>query len=177
MAIGPLTHEYTDQGVLRLESKISTEQDDEGAESYEMYWMGANFESLDTGATYRAEFDDSEIRRFSTILNFDPDLLDDFLQERPAVTVLSNTVWVEFSLRLGSKHYRFTIEIPKFVPEVSVDKMVEQYQKNNVLANRVETLKELDDKNNILTERVKTLEERIEELEIIDGLYNGLYRT
>lgn len=106
-----IKHEFKDLGTMLLEliKPISIE----GITVSEGYWMQANFEVSDTGVTYRATFDDSMIRQFCTILSSDPDLLEDFLVAKPNIKMLPHAILAEFSQRLGSKAYTFTIQIPK----------------------------------------------------------------
>jgi len=133
-------YEFKDLGVLDVESKkvISVDNDT----TNEGYLMRARFENPITGAMYCAEFNDDEIRQFCVILNADPDLLDDFLTTHPNIKILSDNVSAEFSLRVGSKLYSFTIQIQKFVPEGSLVNIVQLHQKNNVLDRRIKTLEQ-----------------------------------
>ncbi len=125
----------------------------EGGTAVENYWMWANFEALTTGAIYCAEIDDDQIRKYCTILNADPDLLNDFLVVKPNINVLPQAVMAEFTLKLGSKTYGFIVQIPKFTHEGSLTEVVELHQKNNVLTRRIKTLEERitqQEKNSIM---------------------------
>jgi len=156
MSVRTINHEFKDLGTLQVESGKEKAHYTEGcttASSCERYLMRANFEASNTGAAYRAEFDDDAIRRFCTILSSDPDLLDDFLAVRPNIKILTNVVSVEFSSRLGSKLYTFTLLIPIFIPEGSLAKVVELHQKNNVLV------------IGAMHQSIKTLEERLAQQE------------
>lgn len=62
-----INHEFKELGNLQLESSKTFRSEDDTTESY---WLWANFESITTGATYRAKFDDDAIRRFCTIFEF-----------------------------------------------------------------------------------------------------------
>lgn len=77
MTLTSIVHDYKESGILQLESGKTTNP--EGGTIIESYWMRANFEAQMTGATYCVEIDDDQIRKYCTILNADPDLLDDFL--------------------------------------------------------------------------------------------------
>ncbi len=147
----PIVHEFKELGTLQLESGKTIGL--EGGTAVENYWMRANFEALSTGATYCAEIDDDQIRKYCTILNADPDLLNDFLVVKPSINILPQAVMAEFTLQLGSKTYGFIVHIPKFTPEGSLAEVVELHQKNNVLVRRIKTLEERimkQEKNNII---------------------------
>jgi hypothetical protein len=140
MTTRSIKHEFEDMGVLLLESRKPVCADNDTTS--EGYSVQANFEILNTGATYHAVFDDLMIRQFCTILSSDPDLLDDFLVVKPNIKMLPHTISAEFSSRLGSKTYSFTIQIPKFTPEGSLAEVAELCQKNNVLVRRIQTLEQ-----------------------------------
>lgn len=148
MTIGPIDYEYENLGTLRLKfGKVISEVNVTNTVGIdtplkEQYLMWANFEAIESGATYCATFDDDAIRQFCPILSADPDLLDDFLVIRPNIQILLNSVTVDFSLHLGSKKYTFTMEIPKFVPDGSLSDVTNLYQKNNILVRRIKTLEE-----------------------------------
>lgn len=151
MTIGPIIHEFKELGILQLESgKVDTTTEETNTD---IYWLRTNFEAAHTGAVYHAEFDDHTIRQFCTILNADPELLDDFLIIQPNIKLLPDIVFVEFSLPVGSKLYKFTVNIPKFTPEGSHAEVIELEQKNKVLIRRIKSLEERiaqQDKNIIM---------------------------
>lgn len=137
MTVGPINHEFKDLGILQLESGKTNP-----GETNEEYWMRANFDAV-TGATYCVEINDQGIRGFNQILGSDPELLDDFLAVKPMIKILSQAVITDFSLKLGSKTYGFSIQIPKYVPKGSLAEVVELHQKNNVLMRRIKKLEEI----------------------------------
>ena len=55
-------------------------------------------------ATYCANFDDGQIRGFCAILKFNPELLNDFIANKPDVKIQENII-VEFNLQVFSKVY------------------------------------------------------------------------
>jgi uncharacterized coiled-coil protein SlyX len=142
----PIIYEYKDLGRLQLELQkiINTTTDDAVCV---VYLMRANFEDFNTSTVYQMEFDDEAIRHFCTILNSDPDLIDDFLAVQPDVKILPQAISVEFSQRFGSKLFAFNIQIPMFVPRSVAQnnlstEVVELQQKNNILAHRIKTLEQ-----------------------------------
>ena len=188
-----VNHEYKEIGTLCLISKSNLNNgtpelgfdhffSDNKDDPKKSYWLRVNFEHISTGATYCANFDDGQIRGFCAILKFDPELLNDFIANKPDVKIQQENIIVGFNLQVVSKVYSFNIQIPKYIPTGSPTEVVELRQQNNVLTRRIKTLEDrltnietmcakshmefadvrtqLEQQNNILTQRIKALEER-----------------
>lgn len=105
-------HNYERHGLLLLEYGKKNED----------YWMYVDFESVNPVAMYRSTFEDKQIREFCAMLNADPDLLHDFFLTKPKITVLSQTLRLDFSAKLGSKTYEFSAQIPRFIQSLNIKK-------------------------------------------------------
>jgi len=160
-----VNHEYKEIGTLCLISGSNLNNgtpelgfdhffSDNKDDPKKSYWLRVNFEHISTGATYCANFDDGQIREFCAILKFDPELLNDFIANKPDVKIQQENIIVGFNLQVVSKVYSFNIQIPKYIPTGSPTEVVELRQQNNVLTRRIKTLE--DRLTNIETMFAKT---------------------
>ena len=106
------------------------------------YWLRVHFKYESTSALYFANFNDSQIRGFCGILQFDPELLNDFIANKPDVKIQQENIIAEFNLQVVSKVYSFNIQIPKYIPTGSSMEVVKLQQQNNVLIRRIKTLED-----------------------------------
>jgi len=146
MTSGSLNYEFKEIGSLQLTfgkfiSDDPATKNETDQESFS-YWMNAEFEAHETGASYSKKFDDGEIRKLCTILRSNPELIEDFLVTEPTIKFLSTSILAEFSLTVGSKLYKFTAQIPKFSSEGSLAEIGELHQKNKMLVRRIKTLED-----------------------------------
>ena len=147
-----VNHEYKEIGTLCLISGCNLNNGtpessfdhffSDNKDSKKSYWLRVNFEHVSTGATYCANFDDGQIRGFCAILKFDPELLNDFMTNKPDVKIQQENIIIEFNLQVVSKVYSFNIQIPKYIPTGSPTEVVELRQQNNVLIRRIKTLED-----------------------------------
>ena len=147
-----VNHEYKEMGTLCLisGSNLNNGTPESGFDHFfsdtkddiKSYWLRVNFEHVSTGATYCANFDDGQIRGFCAILKFDPELLNDFIANKPELKIQQENIIVEFNLQVVSKVYSFNIQIPKYISTGSPTEVVELRQQNNVLIRRIKTLED-----------------------------------
>ena len=180
MSSKTVNHEYNESGTLHLVSGFNSDNKDDT----KSYWLRVHFKHITPYALYFANFNDSQIRGFCGILQFDPELLYEFMTNKPELKIQQENIIIEFNLRIVSisKVYSFNIQIPKHNPTGSSSEVIELRQQNNILTRRIKTLEEkltnietmcakshmefadvrtqLEQQNNILTQRIKTLEER-----------------
>jgi len=148
-----INHEYKEIGTLCLisGSNLNNGTPESGFDHFfsdnkddpkKSYWLRVNFEHVSTGATYYANFDDGQIHGFCAILKFDPELLNDFMTNKPELKIQQENIIVGFNLQVVSKVYSFNIQIPKYIPIGSPTEVVELRQQNNVLTQRIKTLED-----------------------------------
>lgn len=140
---GMINYEFENIGIMWISTREDLMFDTDSDEDRERkYHVVVEFESTETGAMYRASFNEAQIRGMSTILQGDLDLIDEFLGSKPVIKILPSDVMAEFCLRVGSRLYRISIQIPKYIPQGSVPQIIELQQKNNLLMNRIRALEE-----------------------------------
>jgi len=154
-----VNYEYKEIGTLHLVSGFNSDNGMPGFDHFfsdnkddpkKSYWLRVNFEHISTGATYCANFDDGQIRGFCAILKFDPELLNDFIANKPDVKIQQENIIVGFNLQVVSKVYSFNIQIPKYIPTGSPTEVVELRQQNNILTLRIKTLEDKCIRNELM---------------------------
>lgn len=167
-SIVPIVYVYEELGTLTLEHENRTDTNTQ--------CLRISFNDVLTKIMYSVEYDEEAIRNFSPILDFNPQILDDFLVKQPYIEIHGCKVLAEFVLQFKTQVYGFTVQIPclenTMSSEVLEQEILEQEQTTDLYENsEMYAIHENQIRDQMMDQTMERIMEQEQKLQTLANIY------